>query len=434
MTLRLVTLENGLRLLLADMPEAQSVTVSAIVKVGSRYEDFESNGGVSHFLEHVLFKGTEQRPRPEQISQEIDAVGGWNNAYTSNDLTNFYIKVPKQHAALALDILSDMMQHSLFDPRDVDRERSVIAEEISMIRDTPEQYVGEFLSPLIWPRDALRYPVIGKPEVIQKISPAKIKQYQERHYTASNMVVVVAGSLNEEAIIEQVARQFSELRPGRPSHTDEVDSHDPKDITSSLAYQTNQAHFLVGARAYGLEHEDRPAASVVATILGQGMSSRLFVNVRERQGLAYNVSAENDAYVGTGLFEAYAGVNPEKAPQAIMAVLEELERIRQEPVERAELIKAKNQLRGSLQMSLENNAKVAEHFGSLLLLTGRLISFEELLEEIDGVTVEDVGRVARRLLAPRRLRLAIIAPDPQPAETVFKEQVEKMHGAHASHS
>ncbi len=418
------TLSNGLRIVTSEMPGAQSLTASILVGVGSRYEDFSANGGVSHFLEHLLFKGTEKRPSAKIISEEIDAVGGYNNAYTSNDLTNYYIKVPKRYSQLAVDILCDMVRHPLFDAEELDRERGVIIEEMNVYRDDPARFVGTLVPPLIWPSDPLGYDIIGTEKVINTIKRDKVIEYKERYYNPKNLVVSVAGKIKHEEIVEQLEDLMGDMKgPAQKQHTRAVKSSATK-LINSVEKDTAQAHFIIGSRAYPYMHKNDAAAKVVTSILGRGMSSRLFINVRERKGLAYHVYAHLQNFVDTGYFEAYAGVNLDKIEEAMEAVMEELMQIREQPVTPLELTKAKHQLRGQLEMALENNTNVAERLGTQLILLDKTRSVDEQMEEIEAVTMEDALRVASDMLDPKNLRLGIIAPNTKGAIKNFEKLVK----------
>lgn len=426
------TLKNGLRIITADLADARSVTANIVVGTGSRYEVFMTNGGVSHFLEHLLFKGTKKYPTAEVIAEAVDAVGGFNNAYTSEDMTLYYIKVPAAHGELALDILADMVANPLIEPAEVDRERGVIIEEMNVWRDDPARFVNTLVPELIFPDNPLGRDIIGSEEVIEKIAPVAIREYQRRHYSPNNMVVSVAGRVDHDAVVRQVEAALGSLESAElaaaPAVTDKV----AEDLAITHEKPTAQAHFMIAARGYAYKDPDEHAARVLTAILGRGMSSRLFTNVRERQGLAYTVFSELNHYVDTGIFHAYAGVNLDKISQAVESVLHELERIRQEPVQQAELAKAKQQLRAGLEMSLESNSSVAERLGTQLLLLGEVESIEEVIAGIEAVTTEDVQRVAQSMLAPEKLRFAIIAPKPEPAAEHFRDIVskkEKMHEA-----
>lgn len=422
MKTEITTLPNKLGIITNQMPGARSVTAAIMVGAGGRNEDFDTNGGVSHFLEHILFKGTKRWPTAKEISEEIDAVGGNNNAYTAGDVTSFYVKVPKPHLAMALEILVDMMTEPLFESEEIDRERGVIIEEINWRRhDDPMQFVGALLPPLLWPNDSLKQDISGKEEIIRTISRQAILEYKERFYQPNNMIISVAGAVDHQTVVEQIKRLMGGLAPAAVPKSPAVKPGLSEELVTTYSKATAQSHFLVGCRAYPYWHKHDAAAKVITAILGGGMSSRLFINVRELKGLAYAVSAGMTNYVDTGSFEVYAGANVEKTDEAIAAVLEELERIRVEPVGAEELDKAKNKIRGGLEMASESNSNVADHFGSQLLLLGAVRSIEETLERIDAVTAEEVMAVAREMLAPGKLRMAIIAADGSSAKLKFEE-------------
>jgi predicted Zn-dependent peptidase len=417
------TLDNGLRIVTAKLSDARSLTVNVAVGTGSRFENFEVNGGVSHFLEHLLFKGSAKYRSAEAIAEAVDAVGGYNNAYTGEDLTSFYIKVPARHGELAIDILCDMVKSPLLDPGEIDRERGVIIEEMNVFRDDPSRYISTLVPKMIFPNNPLGRDVIGSEEVIRRIPRNAIADYLEAYYRPNNLVVAVAGAVEHEQVVQQVLGALGDLKPMVHPDPEPVTTLASKQLVEVHSKATAQAHFMVASRAYALEAKDEPASRIVAAILGRGMSSRLFINVREKQGLAYTVYSEVNSYVDTGLFEAYAGVNLDKIEQALDSVLHELELIRREPVGKSELHKAQQQLRAGLEMSLENNASIADRIGAQLVLLDRVKPIDEIIAGIEAVRVEDVQRVAREMLAPDRLRFAIIAPEPEAAAEHFKKKV-----------
>ena len=430
MKVRETTLENGLRIVSAQLADAHSLTVNVVVGTGSRFENYAINGGVSHFLEHLLFKGSQKYPSAQAIAEAVDAVGGYNNAYTGEDVTSFYIKVPARHGQLAVDILCDMVKSPLLDASEIDRERGVIVEEMNVFRDDPPRYIGTLVPELIFPDNPLGKDIIGSEEVINTIPRDDIAKYLAAHYRPNNLVVAAAGAVDHDQLVAQVTAALGDLKPLKQPEVQPVTDEAARERSVTHKKATAQAHFMVASRGYAYEHPDEPAARVVAAILGRGMSSRLFTNVRERQGLAYTVFAEVNSFVDTGLFEAYAGVNNDKIEQALDSVLHELELIRKAPVSEAELDKAKQQLIAGLEMSLENNASIADRMGLQMVLLGRVKSVEEIIAGIEKVTVADVKRVAAEMLAPDRLRFAIIAPDPEPSAQHFKDSVmhkEKSH-------
>jgi predicted Zn-dependent peptidase len=423
-------LENGLRIVTAELADARSLTVNVVVGTGSRFEDFDTNGGVSHFLEHVLFKGSTKYPSAQAIAEAVDAVGGYNNAYTGEDVTSFYIKVPSRHGQLAVDILCDMVKNPLLDGKEIDRERGVIIEEMNVFRDDPPRFIGTLVPSLIFPDNPLGRDIIGSEEVIRKISRDEIADYQHKHYRPNNLVIAVAGAVKHDELVDQVKAALGDMQPKKQPSIVPVSPQSDDQLAITHAKPTAQAHFMVASRGYSYDDVDEPASRVVAAILGRGMSSRLFTNVRERQGLAYTVFAEVNSYVDTGLFEAYAGVNLDKIEQALDSVLHELELVRLEPVLEAELRKAKQQLRAGLEMSLESNASIADRMGLQMVLLDRVKSVDEIIASIEKVTAEDVQRVAGDMLAPSQLRFAIIAPEPDAAAKHFKEAITHKEKSH----
>ncbi|MBW4061318.1 insulinase family protein [Candidatus Saccharibacteria bacterium] len=425
MTTKQTTLPNGLRIVTTDLADALSVTANIFVGTGSRYENWDTNGGVSHFLEHLLFKGSAKYPTAEAINLAVDEVGGFNNAYTSEDVTTYYIKVPAAHGELALDILADMIKAPVLDPAEIDRERDVIIEEMNVWRDDPARFVATLMPELIFPDNPLGRDIIGSETIIRSVTPKTIRDYLVTHYRPGNLVVSVAGRVDHDAVVKQLTATLGELEAGETEPPQRVANGPSEVLSSAHVKETAQAHFIISSRAYAYDDNRDAAAKVMAAILGRGMSSRLFSTVRERLGLAYGIYADVSNYVDTGLFTLYAGVTIEKSEQAVTAVLAELEKIRLEPVSEAELAKAKRQLRSGLEMSLESNAAIADRLGAQLILLGRTKSLEDTLAELEAVTVAQVQAAAAEILAPAALRMAIIAPEPEAAVRTFETLVTK---------
>lgn len=419
------TLSNGLRIITAEMPGVYSVAVAIAVGVGSRHEQFDTNGGVSHFLEHLLFKGTKNRPTAQEISEAIDGVGGIHNAYTSNDLTNFHIRLPKEHADLAMEILADTIRNPLFEPAEVDRERDVVVEEMKMLKDDPGRYVHDLVPQLLWPEDPLGQEIIGSEQVIRSIKPDAIRAFQQKHYAPENMVVAVAGGVEHETVVQQMEHLMGDMAMADLPKAPVIKGGLSSQLCASEQRDINQAHLAVAALGYPYGHKLDMAARVMANILGSGSSSRLFLELREKRGLAYAVYADYHNFVDTGLLEIYAGVGPDKAEEALEALMGELKRIADEPVEASELTRVKNKISGLLQMSMENTFAVADRFGVRYLLTGQVKTVEQTLAEIHRVSPEDIMAAAQDLLEPSKLRLAQIAPEPAKAEAKFKALLEK---------
>lgn len=413
MTPQVTTLKNGLRIITIEQPQQQTVSVSILVGAGSRYERFNENGGVAHFVEHLMFKGTQKRPTAQQIATEVDAVGGYQNAYTDYDHTNYYIKLPCEHLGLAAELLADMLTGSLLEPEEIERERGAIIEELNMLRDNPSQFVDTLTPQLLWPGSPLANEIIGSEAVLRRLKREDIVAYLEHYYVPNNMVVSVAGGVKHDEVLSIFTNLLGELKPAETEPAVAPGSElDPR-RTINLVSSTSQAHVVISARAHSFSHPDSPAVNVLTTILGRGMSSRLFLNVRERLGLVYAVSASWQTFVDTGDISIYAGVNLEKTGEAIAAIKGELARIITEPVPEEELAKAKQQIRGRVLMGLEDNTNIAQSFGSELLVHNATTTPEDELKRVEAVSALDVQRAAKELLDDSKLRLGIIAPQEQ---------------------
>ena len=425
MKYKISTLPNNLKVVTAEMPQAYSATVSVAVGVGSRYESLKDNNGVSHFVEHLLFKGTKKRPSTRKITEKIDAVGGKTNAYTNNEMTDYFVRVPYQHIELGMDIISDMVQNPLFDPVEIDKERNVVLEEMNVYKDDPSSYVHTLTPKLLWPDHPISLDIIGTEEVIRHITPETIREFHSNYYQPGNMVISCAGRVKHEDMVKLAEKYFGAMQDSEINPAIKVGRKISERVVSELEKDTAQTHMVIATRGYSFSHKNAAAANVLATILGSGLSSRLFETVREKKGLAYSVWAHAGNFTDTGEFEIYAGANTSKAPEAIEAIIEELVKIAHEKVGVTELNKAKQQLSGSLQMAMENNMVAADRGASHLLLAGKVKSVEQTLAEIDKVTSEKLQEVAAEILSLDRLRLGIISPDTQPAATRFVQLTSK---------
>lgn len=403
------TLDNGLRILTSAMPHTRSVTIGFFIGVGSRYEADEE-GGISHFIEHMLFKGTAKRPTAREIAVAIEGVGGVFNGSTGQELSTYWAKVAQQHLPLALDVIADMLLHSRFDPMEVEKERRVITEEINLARDTPDTLVRLLLNELVWPHHPLGRDVVGTKENVAGLDREEMLSYLRRHYGPESTVIAVAGDVAHEAVVEQIATQLGDWARGGASHylpvTDEQD--EPR---LRLQYkETEQAHLCLSVRGIPRTHPDRFILRLLNTILGEGMSSRLFLEIRERRGLAYAVHSYLNYLHDTGMVGVYAGVDPGRIGQAIEAILAEWDKLRVGRVAEGELAKAKEFVKGRLLLQMEDSAAVASWLGGQELLEGKILTVEEVLGIIDAVTAEEVQRVAQDLLVGERLNLAVVGP------------------------
>ncbi len=401
------TLANGLRILTAPMPHAYSVAIAIYVGAGSRYERKEQ-AGLSHFVEHVCFKGSQKRPTPGDISEAIDSVGGLLNGGTDRELTVYYCKVGAPHLPLALDVLVDMVRAPRFEPSEMEKERRVILEELAMIADTPSQLVDLLIDQALWADQPLGWDVAGTEESVKAIDRQVALDYLSRQYVPSNTVVSVAGNIDHRQVVEQVAAFWSDCPPGSPSSW--YPATDGRGPRCALRYKkSEQAHLCLAVRGLPIQHPDRHALALLSVILGEGMSSRLFLELRERQGLVYDVHSYVSHFLDSGAFTVYAGVDPANTVDALKVIIEELVCLR-DGVGEDELVKAKELSKGRLLLRLEDTRSVAGWLGAQELLLGEVRTPDQVVALLEAVTVHDVQRVARDLLVSDQLHMALVGP------------------------
>jgi predicted Zn-dependent peptidase len=403
------TLDNGVRLLTASMPQVASATCFVFYAAGSRYETPDTNG-IAHFSEHMFFKGTEKRPTARDIGVEIDGIGGEFNAFTGKEYTGYYVKCAAEHRNIALDVLSDMLRHSKFAEEEIEREKGVITEEMNMYFDTPRDFIGGVYDELIYGDQPLGWDIIGRKETVRNATRQTFLDYIGRWYKPSRMVVGIAGRLDGDVRAE-VERLFGDLEP-RP-----IDNPPPAEVTSSKeprvkvhTKQSDQAHLILGVPSIPLVHPDRYNTQVLATVLGGGMSSRLFTEVRERRGLAYYVYGVNHSYTDAGSLYAQAGVDINRIDEAVTTIATELKRVVDEPIPPEELDKAKNFAKGRFVLQLENPQGLLLFGLRREVLEGGVTEPEEVMAAIDAVTAEDVHRVAQEIIGSQGPNLALIGP------------------------
>lgn len=402
-------LSNGLRVVLSPMKEAETVTVLITTATGSRYET-KKEGGLSHFLEHMFFKGTKRRPTALSISEELDGVGGEYNAFTSKDRTAYYAKVDRKHAEMALDIVSDIFLNSTLPAEEIDRERGPILQELNMYEDTPVRHVGDIFETLLYGDQPLGRDILGTIENIKSFKRAEFLRYLNRAYVASNVVVGVAGNFDVAWAKGMIERSFADMRTGKNPERKGIVEKQKAPAVLLQTKKTDQTHFILGVRSFDFFHEDRHVLAVLSTILGGGMSSRLFVAVRERRGLAYSVHTGTDAYHDAGYLSTQCGVEHENLEKTIAVILEEYKRIATELVPEKELLKAKEHIKGSMAMHLESSDDIVGYLVDQEVLKGEIVLPKDRYEKIDAVTSEDVRRVAEMIFRPDRLNLAVIGP------------------------
>ncbi len=402
------TLGNGLRIVTAHLPDFRSVSVCLFVGAGSRYEADEV-GGISHFVEHLVFKGTERYPTSQAISEAIEGVGGVLNGATDREITVYWAKVTKVHFKLALDLLGDMARHSRFAPADVDRERQVITEEINMSWDSPRQRVNMLIDEVQWPDQPLGRDVAGSKDTVAGISREALLDFYRHQYVPGNTVLSVAGDIGHQEVVAAAGEVFQGWSPGSPtSWFPAVDSQAAPRFKLENR-RTEQAQFCLALPGLPSRHPSRYALDLLNVVLGEGMSSRLFLELREKQGLAYDVHSSVDHYLDAGALIVYGGVDPVRIEAAIRASLAELSKLR-DGVPEQELIKAKEMAKGRLLLGLEDTRAVAGWLGAQELLHREVLSAENVVARVDAVTPEAVQDVARQLFVPDRLNLAVLGP------------------------
>ncbi len=401
-------LDNGLRIITSTMPHSRSVGLAVLVGAGSCYEQ-EPEAGVSHFAEHLFFKGTRRRPTAREISQDIEGVGGMINASTDKEVTVFWCKTGSDHFDIAADVLSDLLLDSLFDGEEMEKERQVVIEEINMNRDLPQQRVGVVMDELLWPGQPLGWEVAGTRETVSKMRRGDVVRYVSGRYGANNAVVSIAGGIGHEQAVAQVKRLLGgwsavEAKGGYVS-----DDRQRKPSLRTEYKEGEQAHICLGVRGLSRFHPQRYVLGLLNVVLGGGMSSRLFTEIREKRGLAYDIHSYAEYFLHSGSFVTYAGVDPEKLEVAIEAILAELSKLKRE-VSPDELARAREMSKGRLQLRLEDSQQMALWLGSQELLMGRILDIDEVLSIIDAITVDELGQVAGKLLSSRRLNLAVVGP------------------------
>jgi predicted Zn-dependent peptidase len=401
------TLDNGLRVLTADLPYAQSVAVLVMLAAGSRYET-EENSGIAHFSEHMFFKGTEKRPGTKEIAGAIDAIGGEFNAFTGKEYTTYYVKCAAEHRDIALDVLVDMLRNSRFDEEEIEREKGVIVEEMNMYYDTPRDFIGSVYEHLLWGDQPLGRDIIGTRETVRGATRDTFMGYLDRWYKPSRTVLGVAGRIGD-GLLERAQELLGDLTDAETGEPEPTAPHADGRVRVHTK-QSEQAHVILGVHSLPLDHPDRYAVQLIATALGGGMSSRLFSEVRERRGLAYYVYGLNHSYTDAGTLYSQAGVDIDRIDDAVATIAAELRKVAAEPLPQEELEKARNFAKGRFVLQLESPQGLMMFGLRREVLERRLPDPDEVLRGLDAVTSEDVARVATDLIAPDRLRLAVIGP------------------------
>ena len=403
-------LANGLRIVFAPMPDAATATVIVMTGTGSRYEN-ERENGLAHFLEHMFFKGTKKRPSARAISEELDGVGSVYNAFTSKERTAYYAKVSSRYLDTTLDVISDIYLNSMLPEKEITKERGAIIQEIDMYEDMPMRTVDNVFDALIFGQEhPLGRTILGPKDNIRSFKSREFREYHKHNYPPANTVVCVAGAFSQKKVLAKIKRDFGRIKSATaPEYMGFIPEQQAPRIAIKEK-QTDQTQLMLGVPAYPYQHKDEYGLAVLATILGGGMSSRLFTEVREKRGLAYSVHAWADKYPDTGYFVVQAGVEHAKLEKAVTTILAEFKKIKRIKVSAEELRKAKAHLKGTMTLALETSDHVAENAATSIINIGRVRPIEEIIKGIDKVSAADVQRISRNLFRTEGLNLAIIGP------------------------
>ncbi len=400
---------NKLRLVTKELPHTQSVTVLILAGAGSRYETREMNG-ISHFLEHMFFKGAKKYKNAKEVSETIDGIGGDFNAFTGKEYVGYYVKVASRHMEIAFDLLADMLLHARFDPKEIDKERGVIMEEYNMYQDTPMYQVGWDFEKLVFGDQPMGWDQVGTKSFIQSVTQEDFVKYKQALYTPENVVMSIAGNVSHDKIFKLAEKLFGGMKGKKSFSYPALEKNVSKERVHLVHKKTEQAHVVVGYPAYPEEHPDHYAEKILATILGGNMSSRMFMAVREAKGLSYYIQTSTDDYMDIGILSTRAGVDVKRIDEAIVGIVDEYKKIRGEAVPAKELTKAKEYLKGKLALRLEDSEEFAHLIGKTELLHGKIRTPEEISKKIDEVSAADIARVSEALFDPAKLYCAAIGP------------------------
>jgi len=404
-----ITLKNGLRVILVHKHGSPTTTALVLVAAGSKYETKEING-VSHFLEHLCFKGTHTRPTALRISSEFESLGAQNNAFTAEEYTGYYGKVASRHTKKILDLVTDLYLDPIFPAQEIEKEKGVIIEELNMYADLPMRRVQEVMTELLYGDQPAGWTILGRKKVIKALTRDDIMKYRSEHYVADATVVVVAGNFNEKTVTEQIERAFGIISTDKKFKKVKTLDVQTRPAIKTQYKKTDQTHLVLSVRAYDLFDKKHYSLAVLADILGGGMSSRLFQQVREKLGAAYYIRARVEEHTDHGYLAISAGVDHKKLPDVVRAILKECKLIKQGKVTEEEILRAKNHILGNLMMNLELSDDLALFYGLQETLTQKLLSPKEITHKINKVTKLDIVRTAKDIFVNKKLNLALIGP------------------------
>lgn len=403
------TLKNGLRFFAVPMKNTKAVTVLVMVGAGSKYETKELNG-ISHFLEHMFFKGTKNRPTTLKIAETLDRVGGVYNAFTSKEFTGYWAKVDWKHLDLALDWVSDIFLNSKLEGKEIKREKGVIVEEINMYLDTPMSYIGDLWEKLLYDDQPAGWLTIGEKKNILKLKREHLLDYLENHYSALNTIVCIAGNFNQKEVKKKVEKYFKGLRKKPAKDKPKVIERQGRPQSLIYYKKTDQTHLCLGVRGYNLSQPEKYSQEILTSILGANMSSRLFISIRERKGLCYYIRTSSEYSTDAGYLVTQVGVPHKNVGEVIKLILKEYKNVKTKKVSDQELKKAKDYLRGISTLSLESSDAQASFYSLQELLSRKILTPKEKFAKLDKVTLNDVQKAARDIFRPEKLNLALIGP------------------------
>jgi predicted Zn-dependent peptidase len=412
-------LDNGLKIISHNMPDRQSLALGIWINIGGRFES-QKNKGISHYLEHLLFKGTRDYTC-RKIKESIEGIGGYLNAFTSEELTCYLVKIPAQHLKLAMDILSDMVLHPLLTKQEMNKERTVILEEIKMYKDQPHSYVYELLDELLWPGQPLGSPIIGSADTVSAMTRGEVSSFQRAHYTASNIVVSAAGDIDHKALTRGVCVKFSRLKKEKKNEFVRANETQDKPRMNLFPKDTEQTHMALGFHSYKRDHHLRHAIGMLHVVLGGNMSSRLFNEIREKRGLAYEIGSQVKRYNDTGAFLVHAGIDNRKVPETVQLILQELKRCKNNLVSDSEFRRAKEFYLGQLMLALEDTMDHMLWIGESTATLDKTYSLQEIIKEVNKVKLKDLREVARQIFCQDKLNLALIGPVKDREQDIYNE-------------
>jgi predicted Zn-dependent peptidase len=398
-------LPNGLTVITEEMQHIRSVSIGIWVKTGSRDEDSEWNG-ISHFIEHMVFKGTEHRSA-EDIARQVDSIGGNLDAFTAKECICFNVKLLDEHLPIAMDVLSDLVLHPVFDIKDISRERGVILEEIKMDEDSPDYLVHEIFTQSFWKDHPLGKPILGTRETVKKFERDPVLRFYGHHFSPGNLIIAAAGNLKHKNFVDLVAKHFEHMAPVKNGLHSSTPAIVPRIIMRNKK-SLEQVQICVGVPSHPIAHERRHASYILNTLLGGGMSSRLFQNIRERQGLAYAIYSDLNPYRDTGCLSVYAGTSRESAAKVVQCVIAEFRNLKAEEVSAEELRRSKDQLKGSLMLSLESSTARMSNLARQEMYFDRFYSMDELLDKIEAVTAEDIRAFANEFFRTESIAVTVL--------------------------